>query len=98
MSLGFNSKHMTCANRSITLGSMLVSGHGAGSSKRMYHWHTKHAQGKEFENIFGITRGQWGPPTYPKSFYHPYYSSQMYVYPRCLQVGCGGAQAEPEFY
>lgn len=82
--LSFNSKRINSTNRSITLGSMLVSNgsHGPSSSKRVYNWHKTQSscQGDSIERIWGIKRGQWGPPTYPLNHYHPYYSNAMYYH------------------
>lgn len=82
--LSFNSKRITSTNRAITLGSMLVCNGqiGAGSSKRLYNWiQTKsECQGNPIECIWGISKGQWGPPTYPFNHYYPYYSNSMYYF------------------
>ena len=80
-SLGFNSRRLSSANRPITLGSMLSSGHnGPASTKRVYNWNKTANNVEPFTATFGITRGYFGPPSTPFSTYHPYYSSNMYLY------------------
>ena len=80
---GFNSKRINSTNRPITLGGMLVNqnSNGPSSTKRIYNWYKlqEKCQGEVFECIWGIKRGQWGPPSNSNNFYHPYYSHNMYL-------------------